>query len=98
MAASPTSSLRTIIEANAPITERNQVRPGEMVKVKIERLNPREDLLRVQLPEFPKPQAVNRTEKKRCLYIENRFRVARSGLRVQKIQPTFSWFTGAASE
>jgi integrase len=31
-------------------------------------------------------------------YLENRFRVARSGLRVQKIQPTFSWFTGAASE
>jgi exoribonuclease II len=45
-----------LIEANAPLTERNQVRPGEMVKVKIDRLNPREDLLRVQLPEFPKPQ------------------------------------------
>ena len=45
-----------LLEANAPISERNQVRPGEMVKVKIERLNPREDLLRVQLPEFPKPQ------------------------------------------
>jgi exoribonuclease II len=44
------------IEANAPLTERNQVRPGEMVKVKIDRLNPREDLIRVQLPEFPKPQ------------------------------------------
>jgi exoribonuclease II len=45
-----------LIETNAPLSERNQVRPGDMVKVKIERVKPREDLLRVQLPEFPKPQ------------------------------------------
>ena len=43
-----------LLETNAPLSERNQVHPGEMVKVKIDRLNPREDLLRVQLPEFPK--------------------------------------------
>ena len=43
------------METNAPLSEKNQVRRGEMVKVKIDRLNPREDLLRVQLPEFPKP-------------------------------------------
>jgi exoribonuclease II len=45
-----------LIEANAPLADRNQVRPGELIKAKIERLNPREDLLRLQLPEFPKPQ------------------------------------------
>jgi len=43
-----------LLEANAPLSEKNQVKPGEMVRVKIERLNPREDVLRVQLPEFPK--------------------------------------------
>jgi exoribonuclease-2 len=43
-----------LMETNAPLSEKNQVRRGEMIKVKIDRLNPREDLLRVQLPEFPK--------------------------------------------
>ena len=40
-----------LIEANAQLSDRNQVRPGELVRVKIDRLNPREDILRVQLPE-----------------------------------------------
>lgn len=44
-----------LIETNAQLSEKNRVRPGEMVRVKIDRLNPREDILRVQLPEVPKP-------------------------------------------
>jgi exoribonuclease II len=43
-----------LMETNAPLSEKNQVRPGDMVRVKIDRLIPREDVLRVQLPEFPK--------------------------------------------
>jgi exoribonuclease-2 len=44
-----------LLEANAPLADRNQVSAGEMVRVKIDRLNPREDVLRIVLPEFPKP-------------------------------------------
>jgi len=43
-----------LIEANAQLSDRNQARPGELVRVKIDRLNPREDILRVQLPEAPR--------------------------------------------
>ncbi len=42
------------IETNAPVTENARFHPGEMIRVKIEKLNPREDLLRVQLPDFAK--------------------------------------------
>jgi exoribonuclease-2 len=38
-----------LMEANAPLPENGEVRPGEKVRVKIERLNPREDLLRLSL-------------------------------------------------
>jgi exoribonuclease-2 len=38
-----------IIEANMPVDERSKVRPGEMVRVRIEHVNPREDILRVRL-------------------------------------------------
>lgn len=41
-----------LIEARVPITDNTRVQPGEMVKMKIERLNPREDLLRAQFQEF----------------------------------------------
>ena len=44
-----------LLETNAQLSDKNRVRPGEMVRVKIERVNPREDILRVQLPEAPKP-------------------------------------------
>lgn len=40
-----------LLETNAQLSDRNQVRPGEMVRVKIERVSLREDILRVQLPE-----------------------------------------------
>lgn len=43
-----------LIETNAPLPEKTRLQPGEMIRVKIERLNPREDLLKVQLQEFPK--------------------------------------------
>ena len=43
-----------LLETNAPLSDKNQARPGEMVRVKIDRLNPREDILRVQLPEIAK--------------------------------------------
>jgi exoribonuclease-2 len=43
-----------LLETNAPLSEKNQAQPGQMLRVKIERLNPREDILRVQLPEFPR--------------------------------------------
>ena len=44
-----------LIEVNAPVQESNRgYQPGEMVKVKIERINPREDQVRVQLPEMGK--------------------------------------------
>lgn len=38
-----------LMETNAPIPEKIKPQPGEMVRVKIERLSPREDVLRVQL-------------------------------------------------
>ena len=40
-----------LLETNAQLSGKNQVRPGEMIRVKIDRVNPREDILRVQLPE-----------------------------------------------
>jgi exoribonuclease II len=41
-----------LIETNVPLTEKTRPQPGEMVRIKIDKLNPREDILRVQLPEF----------------------------------------------
>ena len=38
-----------LMETNLPLTDKARLQAGEMVKVKIERLNPREDVLRVQL-------------------------------------------------
>jgi exoribonuclease II len=43
-----------LIETNAHPPESVTSHPGEMVKVKLDRLNPREDILRVQLPDFGK--------------------------------------------
>ncbi len=43
-----------LIETNVPIQEKGRLQRGEMLRVKIERLNPREDILRVQLPDFAK--------------------------------------------
>lgn len=43
-----------LLETNAPLIDKSQVRPGEMIRVKIERVNPREDILRVALPEITK--------------------------------------------
>lgn len=43
-----------LIETNAHPPENVKFQPGEMVRVKIDRLNPREDILRVQLPDFGK--------------------------------------------
>ncbi len=42
------------VETNAPILENTPFHPGEMVRVKIEKINPREDILRVQFPDFGK--------------------------------------------
>lgn len=42
-----------LIEVNAPLPENTRVQSGEMIRIKIDRINPREDLLRVQLQEFP---------------------------------------------
>lgn len=38
-----------LMETNLPLTDKARLQAGEMIKVKIERLNPREDVLRVQL-------------------------------------------------
>jgi len=38
-----------LMETNVLLPENTRLQPGEMIKVKVERLNPREDLLRVQL-------------------------------------------------
>jgi exoribonuclease II len=38
-----------LLETNLPLSDKTRLQAGEMVKVKIERLNPREDLLRLQL-------------------------------------------------
>jgi exoribonuclease II len=38
-----------IMETNLPVEEKGKTRPGEMVRIKIEHLNPREDILRVKL-------------------------------------------------
>lgn len=43
-----------LLETNVPVTDREQVRPGELIRVKIDKVNPREDLLKVLLPELPK--------------------------------------------
>ncbi|SHE80369.1 exoribonuclease-2 [Desulfacinum infernum DSM 9756] len=38
-----------LMEANAPLPEENPVSPGEMVRIKIERLAPRDEVFRVQI-------------------------------------------------
>jgi exoribonuclease-2 len=38
-----------IIETNMPVEEKGKTRPGEMLRIKIEHLNPREDIFRVKL-------------------------------------------------
>jgi exoribonuclease-2 len=38
-----------LMEANVPLPEKNALQRGEMVRVKIERISPRDDLLRIQL-------------------------------------------------
>jgi exoribonuclease II len=38
-----------LMETNVPLVEKNAFQRGEMIRVKIERINPREDQLRVQL-------------------------------------------------
>lgn len=38
-----------LLETNVPIAQKDQARPGSLVRVKIEKLNPREDILRVQI-------------------------------------------------
>ncbi|MCE5245156.1 MAG: ribonuclease catalytic domain-containing protein [Syntrophobacteraceae bacterium] len=43
-----------LIETNMPVPEKTRLQSGEMLRVKIERLNPREDILRLQLPEYGK--------------------------------------------
>lgn len=43
-----------LMETNVPILENVRLQRGEMIRVKIEKLNPREDILRVQLPDFTK--------------------------------------------
>lgn len=40
-----------LLEANMMNADKSRLQPGEMVRVKIERLNPREDVIRLQLPE-----------------------------------------------
>ncbi len=41
------------MEANAPVPEKAQFRPGEMVRIRIEKVIPREDVLKVQILEVP---------------------------------------------
>lgn len=38
-----------LLEANIPVVDKSLLQPGEMIRVKIERLNPREDVLRLSL-------------------------------------------------
>lgn len=38
-----------LMETNVPISDKSQVQRGEMIRVRIEKVNPREDMLRVQL-------------------------------------------------
>lgn len=39
-----------LLETNMPAVDKTLLQPGETIRVKIERLNPREDILRLQLP------------------------------------------------
>lgn len=41
-----------LMEANVPLIEKNALQRGEMIRVKIERVNPRDEQLRVQLQEI----------------------------------------------
>lgn len=41
-----------LIEINAPVPENSRLQAGQMTRVKLERINPREDILKVQLPDF----------------------------------------------
>lgn len=41
-----------LIETNVLLTDKTRVPPGEMIRVKVDRVNPREDVIRVQLPDF----------------------------------------------
>jgi exoribonuclease-2 len=41
-----------LIETNVLLTDKTRVPPGEMIRVKVDRVNPREDVIRVLLPDF----------------------------------------------
>lgn len=43
-----------LVETNVPLQDKVKLPKGEMIRVKLERINPREDILRVGLPEVPK--------------------------------------------
>ncbi len=43
-----------LLETNVPLPERARLPKGDMIRVKVERINPREDVLRVQLLEMPR--------------------------------------------
>jgi exoribonuclease-2 len=43
-----------LLETNVPLPEKTRLPKGDMIRVKVERINPREDVLRVQLVEVPR--------------------------------------------
>ncbi|MHC1729840.1 MAG: ribonuclease catalytic domain-containing protein [Syntrophobacteraceae bacterium] len=47
-----------LLETNAPVPQNSKIRQGDQVKIHIEKLNPREDLIKVQIQEIPS-RAVN---------------------------------------
>lgn len=43
-----------LLETNVPLPEKTRLPKGDMIRVKVERINPREDVIRLQLAEVPR--------------------------------------------
>ncbi|NLI32400.1 MAG: RNB domain-containing ribonuclease [Deltaproteobacteria bacterium] len=51
-----------LIETNVALPEKAKLPKGEMIRVKLERINPREDVLRVALPDLPKSAETSQSD------------------------------------
>ncbi len=45
-----------LLETNMPVNEEAKVKPGELIRIRIEHLNPREDTMRIKLNHKPAPR------------------------------------------